>query len=123
VERLPEERLDALEAERDDLPEVSGGVIEPRAHHGADTDVQELVWHRLTSSEGYGDALAALGALDRAEHHRKAFDVVGAVGLRPRAIADRCNEILDDAEVSANAVGGIERRHVDRLDLVEEALA
>ena len=33
------------------------------------------------------------------------------------------DEILDDAEMAADAVARIERRHVDRLDLVEQAVA
>ena len=44
-------------------------------------------------------------------------------GLRLRAVADRRDEILDDAEMAADAVARIERRHRDRLDFVEEAVA
>ena len=49
VQRLPEERLDALEAVRQDLPQVAGRVIEPRPDHRTDADILKRVRHSSCS--------------------------------------------------------------------------
>ncbi len=43
VHRLPEERLDALEAVFDDLAHVGGGIRRVGADHGSDADVEQIL--------------------------------------------------------------------------------
>src|SRR4051794_2226325 len=69
------------------------------------------------------DAAARLGTFDRAEHHRQALDVVAARRLRLRSVLHGCDEILDDAEMAADAVARVERRHLDRPLLLQDAVA
>ena len=43
VKRLPEEGLNALEAERDDLPDIAGDIVKPRPHHCSYTNILRSV--------------------------------------------------------------------------------
>src|SRR6202034_1370279 len=70
-----------------------------------------------------GDASARLGAPNGAENHGETADVVVADRLRLDAFANRRHEVMEHAEMPANAIVGSERRRLDRLDRVEEAVA
>ena len=104
ADRLPEERLEAFEAVRQDLrahrPAGSGAlplIMVPMRMSRAG-----LLMFRTSSDAAICDAPAGLGALDRAEDHGQALDVVVAdrLGRRPAATAAR--KSLHDAEMAAD---------------------
>ena len=124
AERLPEERLDALEAERQDLPDVGGRVGE----------VALAPWCRCGCREA---GSATVGSLRRSIATCRP---VSALSIAPKTMArllmlsvprvsgsraarDRGDEVLHHAEMAADAVARVERRHLDRRDLVEEPVA
>ena len=116
---LPEERLDALETMRQNLLHIARRVRRVAADHGADADVAKRVAHAGTAICGIAgiadrDLAPGLGALDGAEDHGEALDIVLAARLGRRAAPDRRHEIANDAEMAADAIGIRERRNVDR---------
>ena len=70
AEGLPEERLDALEAKRQDRAHIARRVGQRGLDHRADADRAKRISHRNTPSGCYVDGAAGFGALDRPEHHR-----------------------------------------------------
>ena len=118
--RLPEERLDALEAVLQDRADIGGRIGCVGLHHGSDAYVEKRVGHADCVLDFDRDDLAGLGASDRAEHHRQAVHVVGAHGFRQRAAGDRGDELLHDGEVAADRVGIVEWRNLYRACPVEQ---
>ena len=114
VHRLPEERLDALEPESDDLAHIGRRIRRVRLDHGADADVEQVSHWRLRSNDDV-DAPAGLGALDGAEDHRERADVVPPDGFGLASRPDRRNEVQQNAKMTADAVLRREWRRLDRV--------
>ena len=123
AERLPEERLDALEAERQDLPHIAGRVVEIGPHHRADPDIEKRVRHRHASSAAMSTRrpVSALSIAAKTMPRLLMLSAPRVSGSVPLSTAR--DEILDDAEMAADAVALVERRHRDRLHAVEQPFA
>ena len=80
-----------------------------------------LKW--LSCSDDDVDALARFGALDRAENHGEAQNVVATRRLRLGARANRRHEVPNDPEMAADAIVLGQRRRLDCRDRIEEAVA